>query len=339
VVRNPIETSVFALALIAVTTTAHATPSAKLTYVRERGAEQCPSEDVLRRAVAARLGYDPFFPWAKQSVITEIQRTPGGYRGRVRILDERGFARGERDLETKGDDCSESVNALALAISIGLDDLEITRSSEPPSQPVAPPSTSEPVAAMPPKPPVAPARYDAAPSQPMAANRDAASAPPTVPFVRAHVHGAMGTAPAPALGVGAAVGIRKGALSASVEGRADLPASREASLGTVSSSLYLVTLAPCLHFGAPFACALASGGSFVYAGSNVAFPRSSSAAFFSAGARFGAELPLSARFAAFTAFDVQGALTPHRITIDGVDVYEMPTFSGVLRIGLSAKID
>jgi hypothetical protein len=47
----------------------------------------CPDEPALRKAVAARVGYDPFFPWAEQTVVvqigitipTEVPATDGGF--------------------------------------------------------------------------------------------------------------------------------------------------------------------------------------------------------------------------------------------------------------------
>lgn len=119
-----------AFALAAVAAPAGATPSAKLTYVRGPGAEACPDESELRRAVAARLGYDPFFPTAPQAIVAQIHaraRPDGrrGYRGDVQIVNEHGIVRGERALETKSEDCAEMVRALALGISIAVDDLDV----------------------------------------------------------------------------------------------------------------------------------------------------------------------------------------------------------------------
>jgi hypothetical protein len=43
-----------------------ALPTSQLSYVRAGGTEEaCLDEAELRRAVARRVGYDPFFPWAE----------------------------------------------------------------------------------------------------------------------------------------------------------------------------------------------------------------------------------------------------------------------------------
>jgi hypothetical protein len=51
---------------------AGATPQARLVYSRGTGAEDCADEHALRRAVAARIGYDPFFPWAPKTVVASM---------------------------------------------------------------------------------------------------------------------------------------------------------------------------------------------------------------------------------------------------------------------------
>src|SRR6188472_4541113 len=81
---------------------AFASPSAKLVYVRGTGAETCPEEADLRRAVATRIGYDPFFPVAQKTVIAQVSKVSAGYRARVQIVAEDGTVRGERELGTKG---------------------------------------------------------------------------------------------------------------------------------------------------------------------------------------------------------------------------------------------
>src|SRR5687768_2823399 len=90
--------------VLGVCASAFASPSAKLVYVRGTGTESCPPEADLRKMVAVRLGYDPFFPSAQKTVVAEVGRAPDGYRGRVRIVSDDGNVRGERELATKGDD-------------------------------------------------------------------------------------------------------------------------------------------------------------------------------------------------------------------------------------------
>src|SRR4051794_4640258 len=60
---------------------AGASPASRLVYSRGVGAESCADESALRAAVATRLGYDPFFPWAPITVVAQIRRERGALRG------------------------------------------------------------------------------------------------------------------------------------------------------------------------------------------------------------------------------------------------------------------
>ena len=113
--------TVAALATVLASVTASATPSARLVYSRAHGAESCPDEQALRDAVSARVGYDPFFPWAKQTIIAAV--APGSSRGftaSVSLVDEHDVDHGSRTLSTQGE-CRELVDVAALAIAIAID--------------------------------------------------------------------------------------------------------------------------------------------------------------------------------------------------------------------------
>src|SRR4030081_2361177 len=86
------------LALLTAVRSAHASPSARLVYARSADAASCPNETTLRRAVAARFGYDPFFAWARQTVVVQISRDGRRYTARVQLVDDQGLARGAREL-------------------------------------------------------------------------------------------------------------------------------------------------------------------------------------------------------------------------------------------------
>ena len=100
---------------------ATASPSAHLVYVRDATAAECPSEEDLRRSVKARVGYDPFFPWAKTTVIVEMVRDGRSLVARVRLVDADGRSRGVRELRSVARGCGGLIDASALAISIALD--------------------------------------------------------------------------------------------------------------------------------------------------------------------------------------------------------------------------
>jgi len=69
------------------------------------------------------VGYDPFFPWAKQTIVVQVWREHQRLRARVQLVDGEGTSRGTRELTASSDsaDCAELFDATALAISIALD--------------------------------------------------------------------------------------------------------------------------------------------------------------------------------------------------------------------------
>src|SRR5580704_14005592 len=102
---------------------AYAGGSARLVYARAPEASSCPDESALRSAVAARLGYDPFFPWAKQTVVVQVWRENHQYRARLQLVGETGLAHGTRAVASDQSTCAELFDAAALAISIAMDSL------------------------------------------------------------------------------------------------------------------------------------------------------------------------------------------------------------------------
>ena len=111
------------MAVLVTARLAHGGASARLVYARAPEASSCPDETALRSAVAARLGYDPFFPWAKQTVVVQVWRENRQYRARLQLVNEAGLAHGTRSLASGQPACAELFDAAALAISIAMDSL------------------------------------------------------------------------------------------------------------------------------------------------------------------------------------------------------------------------
>src|SRR6185503_7935336 len=84
-------------------------------------AEACPAEPTVRQAVAARLGYDPFFAAADKTIVARIIRNREELRATVELVDDRGMVRGVREFKAPADQCDELVETMALAISIAID--------------------------------------------------------------------------------------------------------------------------------------------------------------------------------------------------------------------------
>jgi hypothetical protein len=268
--------------------------------------------------------------YAKQTIVAELARASTGCTGRVRIVDERGVMRGERKLPETNNACIETVRALALAISIAIDDLPDTAPVE-----EATSSTDDP--------PAPPAAIFAAPppsgpdtSSPAPPKRPPSSSPArSTTFFSARVQGAFGSAPSTAPGATLGFGLQRGWLSGAIELRADLASSRTTARGTVSTATYLVSVAPCGHLGVPFACVLLGAGAFAYSGGDdLAKARSGAVLAAVSGARVGAKFPLASTLDAFVAGDLLATFTPNRVRIDDVEVYRQPLISAAVGIGV-----
>jgi hypothetical protein len=310
---------------------AAATPTARLTLVRGAGADRCPDEDFLRKAVATRLGYDPFFAWARKTVIIEVSRTQGGFRGRAQIVDDKGVVLGERVLESKGDDCAEPMTALGLDISIALDDLgDDLREAEPPppSQPVeASAPTAEPA-----PPEQSPAVPPAVPPSP---------AVPVRVLVAVGSMGTLGLGPAPAVGGEASVGVSGEHWAI----RSDFFFQGRSSAGVepgvaVAAQPWGTSLLGCGRFSWPFLCAAATLTAFESeAEGSLVFPHTGRAPLLSIGIRGGVELPAAGWY--FVRGQVGGDVhaTRPRVSVDGRSpAYEVGLVSGELGLSIGARL-
>jgi hypothetical protein len=315
-IRIALALATFAATLVGVRP-ACATPSARLVYSRGPGAESCPDEVALRREVAARVGYDPFFLWADKTIVASVVRAqPSGFVARVHLVDSAGADHGMRELHTDGK-CDDLLGAAALAIAIAIDPLLL-----------APQQTSSqeeaPVTASPPPPAVV------APSAP--APLVVASKPPvTGDTVRlramAGAVASLGVAPAPAAGLSIGAEARWHRVSLELEARVDAPVGRVFATPSgprlVSSWLAAGTLAPCVHAAVLLGCALVQLGS-VQASAPVSGRGAGSAPWVSAGARVGSAIGIGKGAEIRLRADVLANLDRAQIGIDNAEVWKAP---------------
>jgi hypothetical protein len=310
-------------ALLLIASRADAAPTSKLTYVRGPGAETCGDEPVLRSAVAQRIGYDPFFPWAERTVVAQIDKTSAGFRGQVRIIDAKGTLLGERSLDVQKD-CSELVKSLALAISIALDDLDAA--PPPPAEPPPPPPADPPPPPVTAEPERPPAREEPTPPPPLQ---------PTSVFATGGMIGAIGSAPSPSIGVVIGVGVARAWWSAAIEGRADLPASSDIDNGAaVRTSILAASLVPCARASSFSFCAVGTIGSLSARAENVSTPRDGSAFYTALGGRAGVAIPIVHALDAYANAEIDVPLQPYRTAIDGDVVYSLSPVSAAFGVGL-----
>jgi hypothetical protein len=283
---------VVTILVLAVAPSALAAFSAHLVYSRTTDAAACPDEPTLRKAVAARFGYDPFLPQAMQTVVVLVSRDHGAYRGRVQLVDDNGIALGTRDVTSNADDCSELFDEIALAISIALD----ASMYEPPKSP----APTEPQPAEPdPTSPVPWFEPDVRDARPTVPAKNATFSEPSPWAVGGDLAASAGIGPSPGPRIAAFARVRPDArlpLSVAVELSVDwsLP-SNVYPAGTVTSELYSASLAPCGHVGAGFFCALGQVGWMQASSSEVTDPGSEGMLFAAVGARAGAEWTFSER--------------------------------------------
>lgn len=151
---------------------------------------------------------------------------------------------------------------------------------------------------------------------------------------------ALGSAPAPAVGLLIFGGVGLRGSSIDIEGRADLPASLERSSGvSIASSLLVGSVVPCIHLGDVRACALATAGAMQAEARGAASPDRRTTTFFAAlGARAAYELPLTRGFGLRARLDVAAPLTPTSFTIDGVTQWTTAPVMGAAGIDAVGEI-
>jgi hypothetical protein len=292
-----------------------ARPKVRLEVHRAPAADACAGEVELAQAVAERLGYDPFDGGAGEVVRVSIAPRGGELVARIERLDAAGTGVGARELGSKAPDCNELSASVALAISIALDPSRVLVASPPPAVAAESAPSSVPPASPPPPPPwrqaVRPRHLVEARTVRVSAGADA--------------HGAVGSAPAPALGFGVHGDVRFGHFEVGLEGRADLPAStRAAHGGEVSGQVLFASLVPCAGFGWFLGCAVASAGALL--GSAADSPTGTRAAtpFAGAGLRAAIDLPVGARFALRPYVEAEAALARTTLVYGARDAWRAP---------------
>ena len=322
--------------------------SSRLIYGRPPDVRDCPDEAALRRAVAERLGYDPFVAQARTTVVAEVFRDGGILKARAHWMGEDGITRGSRELVSDGNDCKELVSALALAVSIALDPIAST-GAPPPSPEVAVPVDagsapgSDDVDPAPTPISVTPVAHEsrsAAADAPPPRRRDA---PQHAWGLAVGARGFVQTGLLPAAGAGIAAFARfrsAGFWSLALEGQADLPASRNATdgPGRVEAWSLTASLIPCAHYSVAGLCALGTIGQILSEGSGVTAPRSDSAFYASLGLRalLGWELGQAIGVELHT--DLIAPVGRTELTLNSRDVWQAPAVGGAFGAGLRARV-
>ncbi len=259
------------IVLLAGERTARAAASARLFYGRAPAIEGCPDESDLRRAIAQRVGYDPIFLMAPNSVTVSIVREGGQLLADIKLANREGMLVGSRKLQAPAGECGELTATIALTVAIALDTIDTLTAWEPPgatSTPSGPAAPSSPTGPAPEPPPPTSAPQEGSHSSP--------SRPDAVPDRRwpssLHLEVGVGIGGAP---YGGRSDLRGGRNRVRVSpvvqapdrdrgvGRPPRVGTRERSPGRERAGRALSGggATGCLHFGPYFGCAVAFVGS------------------------------------------------------------------------------
>jgi len=320
----------------------HAAPgdATRLEYARSAGAATCPDRNALSAQVSTRLGYDPFFHAARQTISVEIIDEGNDLRAQMRLMDQNGIIVGSRELHEKAGHCDELVASLALAISIALDPsaalgeepksvstAENARSE--PAEPL-PGSTSEPAAQEhPPKP--KPARVEE--RSPVQETRD-----PLRPALRATVFADVGTAPALSFGYRLGFDLGRSSYRIGAEFVHQLPASKElAEGGHARVSLLGGTAVPCFVRAILAGCAVLTLGALQTSGEDI--PQASGRSLFYAalGGRIELAPILSRNLRLVAQVDASKPLTPVSLHVLGAEVWHTPFLTAAVGVGIRLR--
>ena len=131
--RASTRTSIIAAALTALGASAVARPTRaddagatrvpwRLAWMRTDAAAMCTGADALRRTVAERLGYDPFWESAPSLVEVNLDRDHGGtFTATLHFRDARG-AETTKVLDSSARDCAVLTAASAFAIAVAIEE-------------------------------------------------------------------------------------------------------------------------------------------------------------------------------------------------------------------------
>jgi hypothetical protein len=343
-VRRALLALSLALGSLALSRGASAAPEAHLVYARGRGAETCPDESALRRAVEARMGRDPFVASAPLAIRVDVLAEGGRLRGRV-AFEKDGVERGAQVIDevTPKDGsparCDDLVASIALAVAVALDASTLPMLDAPPEpaakpepKPEAKPEPEPRLEAKPePKPEPKPETVPEAPTPPVAPIR----AQPLSLWVAPGMRASIGMWSHVAVGPDLLVELRRGRLGLGLEGRYDLPVTVNAGSGVNANvDRAMASLVPCVHLGWLSPCAVADFG--------VTRARGASGgeiepAYVALGARAMLDVPLSTRLHLLGMVDTVGILTPVQIK-DGASIPESNPVEASATIALLVSI-
>ncbi len=287
----------------------------RLHYARSGPAQACPDSERFGRDVTAELGVSPFEPAAGQRLSVTLGPAAGALGARLALEDSKGHVLGERTL--RAPDCVALHSAAVFAAVLVLDPLGTRKASPAPEPaPSAPPLIWETY----PTPPAAPEPVE-----------------PWRVSLHAFGGGSLGVLSAPAGGGGLGVRAGKSFLSAEADLSARASAAARSERGTYATSLLTAGLWPCAQWRALSACVGAELGLLRLSGDGLA-AAASQALWSAAGARVGAQVPLTGALSLEARLTASCALSRSQIRVGEAVAWQMPLCGGELSAGLAWRL-
>ena len=314
--------------------------SARLVYWRSGTAESCPDQAELKKAVARRIGYDPFFVAAPYTIVAEMTGNGKELHARARLLDEMGIVKGSRELTGKSGDCAELLTSLALAISLTLDPMAAAAEPEPaPTEPVETVNaqaaqakvTSPTPEQTPSKPP--------SPPPPLAKPSPHSEGQSTSLRLDAGLLSAVGWLPAFSPGATVGVTLIRRYWAVGISGAALLPETRTANTGAAAKvQLTYLAVAPCAVVEGFAGCAIGTFGNYAAVGSGIDSPNSANHLHAAAGLRLANSFALGERWVLVLQADAVRILTRPEFLVAGQAVYQPSPWAANLGISVAYRL-
>ncbi|MDI1442869.1 hypothetical protein [Polyangium sp. 6x1] len=237
--------TVLAASLCLFATPAAAQETYRLDYVREPGAEVCPSEATFRAAVSKEVGRDPFRPEASNRLKVIFHRSEKNIRVEIVAKDDSGSEQRAPEHEKPAWECAGLLHHAAFSAGMLIDPLAPPE-PEQPVVPPGPPPLAPPALPAPPLPP-------SSPPPPPTAVQTARTVPtlrpgpPTRILISFAGGAASGSTPGLSPSVVFGLGLRQAELSLSVEARYDAQSARIEEPYRIRGSQRFGMLLPCHH--------------------------------------------------------------------------------------------
>lgn len=314
----------------------------ELVYVRSGRAEACPDQAALERAVSERLGYSPFFPVAGRKIVAEIWGTGDLLHARARLVEQGGVVRGSRELAAPAAQCGELLASLALAVSITLDPMSMSRPASAPAEdtpaspaheePVHPPAAGEP-------PRQAPSHEVGASDVPSSSEALAGAGRRSFALLAsAGAIAAVGALPRLSPGLRLGLEARGRFLSLAIEGAGLAAVSASAPFGGEARfSLLFASAVPCARAAWAKGCAVATFGRLSGEGRGVTDARRETRSYAALGLRFEAAWLVVGNFELALHAGANKTLSMPSFQLAGAEVWRPPPFSADAGLALSLR--